>query len=163
MSPHTIPAPLLLDATSPQRAHRFELPAQRSSVAVARRSVDAWLGSRQLPADVRADAALLVSELVTNAVIHTPSTRVLCAVELVPDAGLGLGVHDEDVTGRGLPPCRPGTDDESGRGLLLVREIAAAWGVERSALTGGNVVWATLTWPSRWPPCGPAAQGPTGD
>ena len=38
-----------------------------------------------------------------------------------------------------------GPDDEGGRGLLLVEAIADTWGVDRSALTGGNAVWATLS------------------
>jgi anti-sigma regulatory factor (Ser/Thr protein kinase) len=99
----------------------------------------------RLPGELRADAVLLLSELATNAVLHTVSARILCGIGLITDRRLRLEVHDHDRTGRGLPRRDPGPDDEGGRGLLLVQHIADTWGVHRSALTGGNAVWATLT------------------
>ncbi|MFD0502508.1 ATP-binding protein [Streptomyces chiangmaiensis] len=128
MSPHTPPSPQLLQTAGPHRAYWQEFPSHRSSVRVARHSVDAWLASRQLPAEVVGDAVLLVSELVTNAVIHTLSTQILCGAQLITDSRVRLEVHDEDLAGRDLPRRRPGTDDECGRGLLLVQEIAESWG-----------------------------------
>lgn len=119
--------------------------------------MDAWLASWRLPAEVRDDAVLLVSELVTNAVIHTPSARILCAAELVMDRNLRIEVHDQGDGRRGLPPCRPGADDESGRGLLLVAELAESWGTGPSRLTGGSAVWATLTWRTARTVSGPLA------
>jgi len=98
-----------------------------------------------LPEGLRDDAALLVSELATNGVCHTPSARLLCGIGLVPDRCLRIEVHDHDYAGRSLSSCEPGPDDEGGRGLLLVEAIADTWGVDRSALTGGNAVWATLS------------------
>jgi hypothetical protein len=53
-------------------------------------------------------------------------------------------VHDHDRSGRELPRCQPGPEDEGGRGLLLVEAIADSWGIDRSRLTGGNAVWANL-------------------
>lgn len=147
MSPHTTPSPQLLDACA-HRAYRLELPSHRSSVRVARRSVDTWLAARRLPPDVVDDAVLLVSELVTNAVVHTVSTRIVCGARLLGDTGLRLEVHDEDVVRRDLPRRTPGSDDECGRGLLLVHRIADSWGAERSTLTGGNAVWAALAFPA---------------
>ncbi|MER6089004.1 ATP-binding protein [Streptomyces bluensis] len=147
MSPHTTPSPRLTDVASPGRSHWLELPAQRSSVRVARHSMSARLTTWRLPGELCADAELLVSELATNAVRHTISTRFLCGIGLIPEGCLRLEVHDQDGTGRGLPTREPGPDDESGRGLLLVQEIADSWGVDRSLLTGGNAVWATLTIP----------------
>ncbi|MEW2497691.1 ATP-binding protein [Streptomyces nodosus] len=148
MSPHTTSSPHLLDRAVSHRAHRLELPAHRSSARVARRSVNAWLTAWRLPAEVISDAVLLVSELVTNAVIHTLSAHILCGVQRIADAGIRLEVHDQDVRGRDLPRSLPGAEDECGRGLVLVREIADSWGVDRSAVTGGNAVWATLTCPA---------------
>jgi hypothetical protein len=110
---------------------------------VARRrlaaSLDAWL----VPTDVGSDAALLASELTTNAVVHTLSARILCGVALMTDASLRIEVHDGHL-GAGLPGINPGPHDETGRGLLIVRELAVSWGVERSTHTNGNAVWATL-------------------
>ncbi|MET7682512.1 ATP-binding protein [Streptomyces sp. NPDC005423] len=144
MSPHTTSSPKLLDVASPERAHWLELLAHRSSVRVARRAVRGQLAKWRLPGELCADAVLLVSELATNVVRHTPSTRFLCGVGLVTDTCLRIEVHDHDYGGSDLARREPAPEDESGRGLLLVQEIAGTWGVDRSTLTGGNAVWATL-------------------
>ncbi|MDR6979634.1 anti-sigma regulatory factor (Ser/Thr protein kinase) [Streptomyces sp. 3330] len=145
MSPHTTSSPQPLDTWSPDRTHWIELPAHRSSVSLARRSLSARLTAWRLPGELCADAVLLVSELATNAVRHTLGTRFLCGVGLVTNARLRLEVHDHDRTGRGLPRREPGPDDEGGRGLFLVEQLAETWGVGRSRLTGGNAVWLTMT------------------
>jgi anti-sigma regulatory factor (Ser/Thr protein kinase) len=145
VSPHTTSSPQPLDTWSPDRTHWLELPAHRSSVSLARRSMNERLAAWRLPGELCADTVLLVSELATNAVRHTLGSRFLCGVGLVTAGCLRLEVHDQDRTGRGLPRCEPGPDDEGGRGLLLVEQLAEAWGVDRSRLTGGNAVWATLT------------------
>ncbi|MFI5475831.1 ATP-binding protein [Streptomyces cacaoi] len=145
MSPHTTSSPQPLDTWSPDRTHWIERPAHRSSVSVARRAMSARLTAWRLSGELCADAVLLVSELATNAVRHTLGTRFLCGIGLVTDGRLRLEVHDHDRTGRGLPRRDPGPDDEGGRGLFLVEQLAEAWGVDRSRLTGGNAVWATMT------------------
>lgn len=148
VSPHTTPvpapAPLRLDCVSPDRTHWLELPAHRSSVGVARRSMGARLSTWRLPEALCADAVLLLSELAANAVVHTHSTRFLCGVGVLPDGRVRLEVHDHDRTGRTLPRLRPDLDDECGRGLFLVQELADTWGSDLSALTGGTAVWAIL-------------------
>ncbi|MEU4462506.1 ATP-binding protein [Streptomyces sp. NPDC024017] len=143
MSPHTTSTHRFLDAVRPDRTDWLELPPQRG-VRAARHALRTRLASWQVPEEVCANAVLLVSELVTNAVLHTLSERILCGVQLMTDARFRLEVHDGDLTGRGIPERHPGLDDEGGRGLLLVREIADSWGITRSALTGGNAVWASL-------------------
>jgi anti-sigma regulatory factor (Ser/Thr protein kinase) len=145
VSPHTTPSPHLLDVASPDLAHWLELPAHRSGVRVARHAMGAQLAKWRVPEEVRDDAVLLVSELATNGVCHTPSTRLLCGVGLVTDRSLRVEVHDHDYVGSGLPRCEPCVDDESGRGLLIVQSVADTWGVDRSALTGGKSVWAMLS------------------
>ncbi|CAM5669811.1 ATP-binding protein [Streptomyces purpurascens] len=147
MSPHTTSTPRFLDAVRPGRTHWLELPPHRTSVRSARHAMHARLDSWQVPDEVCANAVLLISELVTNAVLHTLSERILCGVGLMPDERFRLEVHDGDLSGRGIPDRRPGLDDENGRGLLLVREIAESWGITRSTLTGGNAVWASLATP----------------
>ncbi|MEU6353882.1 ATP-binding protein [Streptomyces sp. NPDC047072] len=144
MSPHTTSSPQLTDAADPLRTHWIELPAQRSSVGVARRNIGARLKAWSLPGDLCSDAVLLLSELATNAVCHTLSVRILCGIGLVGDGCLRLEVHDHDLSGRELPRCEAGPEDEGGRGLFLVRQLADTWGVDRSRLTGGNAVWANL-------------------
>lgn len=107
--------------------------------------MSARLSAWQLPGELCADTVLLLSELATNAVRHTLSVRFLCGIGLVAAGCVRLEVHDHDSTGRGLPRCEPSPDGEGGRGLLLVEQLADSWGVDRSRLTGGNAVWATLT------------------
>jgi anti-sigma regulatory factor (Ser/Thr protein kinase) len=145
VSPHTTPSPQLLDVASPDLAHWLELPAHRSGVRVARHVMGAQLTKWRVPEEVRDDAVLLVSELATNGVCHTPSTRLLCGIGLVTDRSLRIEVHDHDYGGSSLPDCSPCADDESGRGLFIVQAVADTWGVDRSALTGGKAVWATLS------------------
>lgn len=147
MSPHTTTSSSLLDAHGHDRAHWFELAARRDSVRAARDSVGERVAAWRLPRDLCADAVLLVSELVTNAVLHTISGRILCGVRLVREGCLRVEVHDHDYRHDCADvgtPRRPGPDDETGRGLFIVEEIADSWGVERSLRTPGNVVWATL-------------------
>lgn len=116
---------------------RLSLPAEPASASHARRFV------RGLLADWGADsfeepAALLTSELVTNAVLHARSA-VEVTVRLA-DSQLWVGVSDGD-TG---PPVRKryGPDAATGRGLLLVERIARSWGTEPSG--DGKVVWFCL-------------------
>lgn len=84
------------------------------------------------------DVSLVVSELVTNAVIHGEGDIVLDVV--VEDGSVHVEVSDREPhlpDPRDAPP-----DSESGRGLLLVAKLATQWGVRRDA--PGKVVWADL-------------------
>ncbi|WP_243639058.1 ATP-binding protein [Streptacidiphilus pinicola] len=132
-----------LDQAGPRRSHWLDLPARRSSVGIARHRLTEQLNAWSLPEPTVDDAVLLVSELATNAVVHTAGTRMLCGVALSPDGRLRIEVHD-DHDAPCAAPGSPDPDDESGRGLLIVRALADAWGVQPSPTTGGKVVWATL-------------------
>ncbi len=81
---------------------------------------------------------LLVSELVTNAVLHT---RTDPDVTLrLNDGRLWIGVRDgSPVT---PAPKRYGPEAATGRGLQLVEQVAARWGVEKAS--SGKVVWFEL-------------------
>ncbi|MGW2032628.1 ATP-binding protein [Streptomyces sp. NPDC001811] len=84
-------------------------------------------------------AELLTSELVTNALVHTDDDAVLTAVV---DPG-GLRVEVRDFVARRPEPHAPATDDDThGRGLLLVRSLADAWGVRPHEV--GKSVWFEL-------------------
>ncbi|MCU1372773.1 MAG: response regulator receiver [Actinomycetia bacterium] len=85
---------------------------------------------------------LLVSELVTNAVVHGRSEADVSVV-LTPTA-LRVEVGDRDE----FVPAPTGDDDDwatSGRGLALVEAMADAWGVE--SVKGGKVVWFEVARP----------------
>jgi len=124
---------------------RLEIGPDTSDVARARRFVAEQCEEWDC-ADVVEDAQLVVSELVTNALIHGQSQCELRAG--LSDAALRLQVVD---TGVGMPdPQVAGEGDEHGRGLLLVSAICAAWGVE-ALPGGGKIVWAELMRPLRDP------------
>ncbi|MEV6168101.1 ATP-binding protein [Streptomyces sp. NPDC051954] len=92
--------------------------------------------------DAAGDAALLASELCTNALLHGCLRDRLFRVEtsLIGDA---LRVAVTDPRGERLPTPRPvDRDDQFGRGLLIVHVLADRWAVER--LTVGKTVWAEL-------------------
>lgn len=104
------------------------------SSAAARRFVADTL--RRWDCDEVLDAVvLLVSELVTNSVVHA-GTGAEVAVLLTPDA-LRIEVSD---TGGGTPDLRHAEDDAtSGRGLSMVATLSSAWGVERR--DPGKTIW----------------------
>lgn len=122
----------------PNRRFVRRLPATPASVFLARRFTEQLLTSWQLPADQIDTAALVVSELATNAARHSEDAieiGVSCTDQL-----LRLDVGD---TSHRMPvgPA-PDVDEEatSGRGLILVESLAARWGVDSDGLS--KVVWA---------------------
>ncbi|WKK25315.1 ATP-binding protein [Streptomyces olivoreticuli] len=90
--------------------------------------------------DLADTACLLVTELVTNGVVHTksPVTVDLSCRSRV----LRVDVHDTspEVPAR----VNTGWEDESGRGLTLIDSCARAWGVRPAAQGPGKAVWFTL-------------------
>ncbi|MFE9612166.1 ATP-binding protein [Streptomyces sp. NPDC006012] len=144
MTPHTTPTIHRPVAAPPYQEHWFGLPALRTSVKAARDTVRERLCSWRVPGDLCCDAVLLVSELATNAVIHTGSRRFLCGLSLAGNESLHIEVHDDDHTTSRPTGRHPGPRDEGGRGLLLVHQLSADWGADRSTRTQGTVVWADL-------------------
>lgn len=89
-------------------------------------------------ADVHDEAALVVSELVTNALVHGGRTATL-TLALVDDR-VQVAVQDSSPL---IPaPRASSVDDESGRGLEIVSMLALGWGVE--PVPGGKRVFAEL-------------------
>ncbi|MFF7024997.1 ATP-binding protein [Streptomyces klenkii] len=121
----------------------LSLPATERSVAAARRFSRALLAEWGLH-ELADDAALLLSELVTNAVVHVPGTPQ--GVQLVLSRGEGHLVAQVTDPGGYLPRCgEAGPDSENGRGMWLVEQIAAQWGHHASG--NGKTVWFTLRLP----------------
>lgn len=113
------------------------LGAESDAVPRARRLArDALVG---VGPDRRADAELVVSELVTNAALHG---RPPITVRLAADADV-VRVEVGDL-GRDLPiRLQQHAATMTGRGLALVAALASRWGVEPGP-EGGKVVWAEL-------------------
>jgi transcriptional regulator with XRE-family HTH domain/anti-sigma regulatory factor (Ser/Thr protein kinase) len=114
---------------------RKRLPITVAAPGIARAALAATAVG--IPVDLYDDAALLVSELVTNAVRHSSSRWIDLAISL--DAGcLRIAVADQ-----GTQAIRLRAPDESGGwGLTLVAELAHRWGVERRS--DGKTVWVEL-------------------
>ena len=109
---------------------------------VARGHVSRWLDGRA-DADVRANACLLVSELVTNSVRHADQPP---GAPLRITAATRDGLVRVDVQDQGHGPVRRRVPDsgEGGFGLNLVDMIAARWGVDDER---GTRVWFELATP----------------
>jgi anti-sigma regulatory factor (Ser/Thr protein kinase) len=119
----------------PTRAE-FRFPANPSAPMLARAAVASMTGL--IPTGRTADLALLVSELVTNAVKHSgmPSRQdVIIRVGLRP---IHVEVMDE---GPGFVPAGR-LDGDTGWGLRILDRLAIRWGLRREA--GRNVVWFDL-------------------
>lgn len=121
-----------------QLSAELSLPPVASSVVAFRHFAATTLLSWQLDA-IRDTAELLVSELVTNAVTYAATPVSLRIARL--DGRVQVVVVDGDVH----QPVRrvPASDDEHGRGLMLVDMLAASWGTRVAAPTG-KAVWFEL-------------------
>jgi serine phosphatase RsbU (regulator of sigma subunit)/PAS domain-containing protein len=125
-------------AEEPGTVHEIPLASDAQSPALARGFVAGLLeGVGWL--DAVDTAALLVSELVTNALSHGHAPCSLRVQFLEPDT-LEVSVQDADAT---LPTLvHPDRMSEHGRGMLLVDALAARWGIR--PVPGGKQVWFTL-------------------
>jgi hypothetical protein len=118
------------------RDHRIVLEPVSASVPEARRFVADRLSGT--PGDAVEVARLLVSELVTNAVLHarTELTLTLDRTDSV------VRVQVEDHNPR-LPVLRSQSGDAgTGRGLRVLDKMASSWGSH--TIEGGKVVWFEL-------------------
>ncbi len=114
-----------------------ELDPDPRSAGLARRVVQHLLETSAMPGLVD-EAELLVSEVVTNAVLHAATRiRLRCKVQ---QGLLCVEVHDRSPV---LPGRRDYDDDAmTGRGLAMVELLAAGWGV--TADESGKTVWFLL-------------------
>ncbi|ANH95368.1 hypothetical protein A8713_10750 [Streptomyces sp. SAT1] len=137
---------------------QLNLAAVGSAVSVSRHFIRLSL-SKWHARSIEGDAALVVSELVTNAVKVTGvldrqptwmemETLSLVTVRLVGlDTSVVIEVWD---TSQKMPVLqKPDDDTEGGRGLLLVEETAKDWGSYRTPR--GKLVWAEIPVPEATP------------
>lgn len=120
-----------------------DVPHAPGSVSLVRRSVVEELHRCAVPEPVVQDAALVVSELVGNAVRHgQPLPGGGLEVDCRVDRGRVQVTVVEGGTGPLRGPVPVDRDAEGGRGLLIVEALAGAWGVRPAP--GGCAVWVEL-------------------
>ena len=119
----------------------LELPSRPEAPSAARKALTALNGSLHLLSSSRLrDVQLLVSEIVTNAVVHGPETSVIGLAVLATDDVVRVEISD-----RGAGFLRPADGDigkseptSGGWGLPIIDAIAHNWGVEQADET---TVW----------------------
>ncbi len=137
-------------ATAPRVATRTPPPATRS-VAMARaftlRTFEKWgVVARG------ADAAAVVTELLTNALRHalpalTDDTATAAAWPIrlgLADPGPYVICAVADPSTDMPAPRHSGWQDEAGRGLLVVASLSDQWGYCAAPADQGKVVWAAF-------------------
>jgi anti-sigma regulatory factor (Ser/Thr protein kinase) len=120
---------------------RLRLGCDPSVVAEARRAVGEF--GTGLPAAVLESARLLVTELVTNSIVHGISKGEGWIDVVIERRARCLRIEVLDPASAGsLPVLRPvDPSSTSGWGLQLVDRLAADWGVETGA---GTCVWCEI-------------------
>nr|WP_168515609.1 ATP-binding SpoIIE family protein phosphatase [Streptomyces sp. S1D4-11]QIZ00737.1 SpoIIE family protein phosphatase [Streptomyces sp. S1D4-11] len=118
------------------KIHRRDLQGAR----LARHLLRKWLQDWHLE-DLTDDAELLVSEVVTNGLIHGDSDVSFCVRRYTDH--LRVEVRDSDPRPAHTVAIRPSEDqEEGGRGLRIVMALATAWG--NSPAGRGKTVWFEL-------------------
>ncbi|MFF0833967.1 MULTISPECIES: SpoIIE family protein phosphatase [unclassified Streptomyces] len=128
----------------PSRLRRTLLPVAQDEperIAEARRHLREllhdWASAEQVDS-----AVLLVSEMVTNVLVHTDADALLSAEVAGEPGGRRLRVEVTD-SGDDLPHRRrPGELASSGRGLMLIELLADLWGVDPRGK--GKSIWFEL-------------------
>ncbi|MFJ5806846.1 SpoIIE family protein phosphatase [Streptomyces sp. NBC_01426] len=134
-TPQTHPAP-------PSRRTLLTVAqAEPARIAGARRQIREllhdWADSEQVDS-----AVLMVSEMVTNVLVHTDGDAVLVADAVGEPGTRRLRVEVADSSDE-LPHKRhPGEMASSGRGVLLMEMLADAWGVDPRG--EGKSIWFEL-------------------
>ncbi|MEU5978221.1 SpoIIE family protein phosphatase [Streptomyces sp. NPDC047315] len=128
---------------APRRTAMTIAQAEPERIAAARQTVREllhdWADAEQVDA-----AVLMVSEMVTNVLVHTDGNALMVAHVTHPD-GAGdrlLRVEVADASDELPHKRRPGELASSGRGLVLMEMLADAWGVDPRG--EGKSIWFEL-------------------
>lgn len=153
MSSPPPPAALLPSPARPTARVSRTFSARPQNVAEARR----YLAALMAGSPASTDAALCLSELVTNAITHSRSARRRGWFTITVDrtaATWRIAVHDAGG------PWRPSTvrDGTSHRGLAIVAALAARWDTENSG-PAGRAVWFEIDDQPLAEPASPAQPG----
>ena len=136
------------------------LPCVPSSVAVARGRIGGELRQAGLSAAAMADAALVTSELLSNAILHArPLPDACIRVSWILSATSVEIIVSDGGSATRPRAARPSLSSLGGRGLGIVEHLCSSWGVR--ADERGTTVWAVVP-ASRDGSAGPGGGGPGG-
>jgi anti-sigma regulatory factor (Ser/Thr protein kinase) len=124
------------------------LPCIPASVPVARRRLTADLLAAGIFDSAVGDAALVVSELLSNAILHAhPMPGAILLVRWMLEDG-SVEVAVSDGGGPTLPRSTLArVSATGGRGLSIVEHLSRTWGIQSDDL--GLTVWAVVSAPQR--------------
>ncbi|MBV7694403.1 ATP-binding protein [Streptomyces sp. TRM70350] len=124
--------------------HVFSLPHTPGAVSAVRRRIRPVLTDWNLAADIAEDVLLVVSELLTNAIVHAlpPATLRLSRSQVDRYRAIRVEVTDMGPVPVAGPSASTVDPDEHGRGLGIVTTLAARCGVR--VHSGGTSRWAEL-------------------
>ncbi|MGP3980826.1 SpoIIE family protein phosphatase [Streptomyces sp. KR80] len=135
----------------PAEGERVPLPVRRTVLTIAQAEPERVAGIRQQLRELLHDwadpeqvdsAELMVSEMVTNVLLHTDGDALIVA-EIVGERGKRrLRVDVSDGSDEQPHRRRPGEMASSGRGLLLMEMLAQHWGVDPRG--EGKCIWFEL-------------------
>ncbi|WP_055490883.1 ATP-binding protein [Streptomyces sp. TP-A0356] len=124
--------------------HVFPLPHDPRAVSAVRRRVRTVLTAWKLPADIAEDVLLVISELLTNAIVHALPPAALRLSQALLEGRRAVRV---EVTDAG-PAAAAGLSalavdpDEHGRGIDIVTTLSTRCGVRTHR--GGTSRWAEM-------------------
>jgi anti-sigma regulatory factor (Ser/Thr protein kinase) len=110
--------------------------AAREARALVRGQLESW--GLADPDDLADTAELLVSELVTNAFLHSAGSRIRLALT----AAHGVLRCEVSDVGHRVPRVLAAGSATNGRGMFLVDALALRWGCEQDGT--GKTVWFEL-------------------
>ncbi|MGV9351633.1 ATP-binding protein [Streptomyces spiralis] len=125
------------DCTEPSHLELRVVPDDPDGLSSVRTTLGEQLGKWGVDS-VSDTAALLASELLTNALRHSGGSALFMALPLIN--AVRLEVYDSCTA---TPHRREAAEDDvSGRGMMLVEALARSWGVDRCPI--GKRVWCEI-------------------
>jgi anti-sigma regulatory factor (Ser/Thr protein kinase) len=130
-------------------------PTRRTAMSVAQAEPERIAAARQQVRELLHDwaeeeqvdsAVLMVSEMLTNVLVHTDGNALLAAEVAHGEKGRRLRVEVTDPSDELPHKRRPGEMASSGRGLVLMEVLADAWGVDPRG--EGKSIWFELYEPA---------------
>jgi anti-sigma regulatory factor (Ser/Thr protein kinase) len=134
-------------AASAASSLRLDLERDPQAPSLARAAVRAFTEGSAIASVQTSTLTLLVSELVSNAVLHSdaPPASGIVVRASVPEQGVVRVEVIDAGSGFAVIPRDRVKSTGGGYGLFLVDEQASRWGVDRE---GGTRVWFELSSPS---------------